>query len=116
VITVQTNAKKLGFSNIVLPIDDCFESRQKVDFTNAFAKNYSAKIHILALFEKSADADLKKFRVKINSVEKIIKKAGLTICLCVDFYMSKVQQKLDWKCVNWRKWNKALVLSLHGRM
>jgi nucleotide-binding universal stress UspA family protein len=77
VITVQTNATKLGFTNILLPIDDCFESRQKVDFTISFAKNYSAKIHVLGLFEENTDTDLNKFKVKIDSVEKAIKKIGL---------------------------------------
>jgi len=78
VITVQTNTKKLGFTNIILPIDDCFESRQKVDFTIAFAKAYAAKIHILGIIDDdSSDSDLEKFKVKLNSVEKSAKKAGV---------------------------------------
>ncbi|MDP1803309.1 MAG: universal stress protein [Bacteroidota bacterium] len=78
VITVQTNAKKLGFTNIVLPIDDCFESRQKVDFTISLAKKYAGKIHILGLFEEKEDTDLKKFNVKLESVKRAITKAGLS--------------------------------------
>ncbi|MEI8137980.1 MAG: universal stress protein, partial [Bacteroidota bacterium] len=77
VITVQATSKKLGFTNIVLPIDDCFDSRQKVNFTISLAKKYAAKIHILGLFEEGADADLKKFKVKLESVKKAITKAGL---------------------------------------
>ncbi|MBA3680359.1 MAG: universal stress protein [Bacteroidetes bacterium] len=78
VITVQTNIKKVGFTNIVLPIDDCFESRQKVDFTIAFAKTYAAKIHILGIMEEgSSNNSLEKFKIKLDSVEKAAKKAGI---------------------------------------
>lgn len=77
VITVQTHAKKLGFSNIVLPIDDSLHSRQKVNHTIALAKKYGSKIHILGLLDKDGETDPKKFRIKIDSVEKLVKKAGL---------------------------------------
>lgn len=75
VITVQRRSKKLGFTNIVLPIDNKFYSRQKVDAAISLAKQYAAKIHVLGLM--GPDVDPKKFRVKINSVEKAIEKSGL---------------------------------------
>lgn len=77
VITVQTDAKKLGFTNIVLPIDNKFNSRQKVDATISLAKKYAAKIHVLGLLDKDGDVNPKTFQVKLNSVEKAIQKAGL---------------------------------------
>lgn len=77
VITVQTNAKKLGFSKIVLPIDDSFQSREKVNSALVIAKKYAAKIYILGLLDKSGNADPKKFKIKIESVEKLVDKAGL---------------------------------------
>lgn len=75
VITVQTPSKKLGFTNIVLPIDNKFYSRQKVNSAISLAKKYAAKIHILGLMDKGIDPE--KFKVKINSVEKAIKKEDL---------------------------------------
>jgi nucleotide-binding universal stress UspA family protein len=75
VITVQTHAKKLGFTNIVLPIDDSMHSRQKVDHTIAIAKKYAAKIYVLGL--QNENTDQKKFKIKLDSVEKLIKKAKL---------------------------------------
>jgi nucleotide-binding universal stress UspA family protein len=75
VITVQTKAKKLGFSNIVLPIDNSFYSRAKVDLTIMIAKMFAAKIHILGLIHK--DDNLQEFNIKLDSVEKAVKKAGL---------------------------------------
>ena len=77
VITVQGHAKKLGFTNIVLPIDDDFNSRQKVEPAVALAKKYAAKIHILGLPEKDGNTNLKTFQVKMDSVEKVVKKTGL---------------------------------------
>lgn len=77
VITVQTNAKRVGFTNIVLPIDNSFPSRQKVYPAITLAKKYAAKIHILGLLDKSRDTDPQKFQIKLDSVEKEIKKAGL---------------------------------------
>ncbi len=77
VITIQSKAKKIGFTNILLPIDDSFHSRQKVDETIALAKKYSAKIHVLGLIDE--DTDPKKLNIKLDSVEKAIKKAGLTL-------------------------------------
>ncbi|HWY11316.1 MAG TPA: universal stress protein [Bacteroidia bacterium] len=77
VVTVQTHYKKLGFTNIVLPIDDCVYSRQKVDTTIALAKRYAAKINVYGFIEKGDDTDSKKFKIKIDSVEKAVRKAGL---------------------------------------
>lgn len=77
VITIQTQSKKLGFTNIVLPIDDDFNSRQKVASTVSLAKKFAAKIHLLGLPEKNGNVNLKAFQIKIASVEKVIKKSGL---------------------------------------
>ncbi len=77
VITFQLNVKRTGFNNIVLPIDDCFESRQKVDFTIALAKKYNSKIHIIGITDQNSDSDFQKFKVKLLSVEKAAKKAGV---------------------------------------
>lgn len=78
VITVQEHAKKIGFTNIVLPIDNNFNSRQKVDVTIALAKKFAAKIYILGLLNKSEDINPKTFKIKLDSIEKVIKKAGVT--------------------------------------
>ena len=77
VITVQTHSKKVGFTNIVLPIDDSFPSRQKVYPAIALAKKYAARIHILGLMDKGRGTDLNKFKIKLDSVEEVVKKTGL---------------------------------------
>jgi nucleotide-binding universal stress UspA family protein len=77
VITVQTHAKRLGFTNIVLPVDDSLHSRQKVNQVLVLAKKFASKIHVLGLIDKQGETDVKKFSIKIGSVEKAILKAGL---------------------------------------
>ncbi|MFI5149376.1 MAG: universal stress protein, partial [Bacteroidia bacterium] len=77
VISVQTHAKKLGFSNIVLPIDDALHSRQKVSYAIELAKKYASKIHILGLLDSEDDNPEGKFNIKLDAVEDVVKKAGL---------------------------------------
>jgi nucleotide-binding universal stress UspA family protein len=77
VITVQMHATRLGFTNIVLPIDNTPHSRQKVNYAIELARHYQANIHILGLLESHEDNDEGKFNIKIDSVEEAVKKAGL---------------------------------------
>ena len=49
VLTMQNDTGKLGFENILLPIDNSIHSREKVNLATAIAKQFGAKIHILGL-------------------------------------------------------------------
>jgi len=77
VITIQSQAKKVGFVNIVVPIDNKFHSREKINYAMELASHYTAKIHILGLVESHDDHDEEKFNIKLDAVEEIVKKAGL---------------------------------------
>lgn len=77
VITIHTNARKIGFNNIVMPIDNSFHSRQKVDFTIEIALKYGAKIHILGLINSDDLVEKSKFDIKINAVEKEVANANV---------------------------------------
>lgn len=74
VLSVQKHAEKVGFKNIVLPIDDSLHSRQKVNHAVTIAKAFGATIHIVGLHESGGD---KKFELKIEQIEDYIKKSGL---------------------------------------
>lgn len=78
VITIQKHAKKIGFTNIVLPIDNSLHSRQKVDTVINLGLNYGAKIHILGLINSNEIGDENKFNIKIDSVEEAVKESGLS--------------------------------------
>ncbi len=75
VITVQTHAKKIGFKDIVLPIDDSFPSRQKVRFCVEIADKFNAVVHIVGLMTSKDDEDFeRKFKIKIEQVEEYLDK------------------------------------------
>lgn len=76
-ITVQTHAIKKGFTNIVLPIDDSLHSREKADYTIALAEKFAAKIYLLGLTDKGGDTAPPKLKIKMDAIEKAVKKAGL---------------------------------------
>ncbi len=69
VISVQTHAKKVGFKNIILPIDNSHSSRQKVKHAVEIAKHYNSVVHIAGMANMS-DIDLqRRFDVKIHQVK-----------------------------------------------
>lgn len=75
VITVQTHAKKIGFTNIVMPIDNALHSRQKVDMVIELASHYGSYVHLLGLLTE--DDDEKKFKIKLESVEHALTNAKI---------------------------------------
>jgi nucleotide-binding universal stress UspA family protein len=77
VITVQTHAKKIGFKDIVLPLDDSFPSRQKVPFCAELADKYSAVVHIAGLMTSKDEDFERKFKIKVEQVEEYLDKHGI---------------------------------------
>lgn len=77
VVSVQTHSRRLGFHDIVLPIDDSLHSRQKVVLAQNIAGHYGAVVHILGIMS-AADEDFeKKFKLKISQVEAYLKKHNI---------------------------------------
>lgn len=83
VLTIQQHAKKIGFKNIVMPIDNSLYSRQKVGHVIKLASIYGSKVHILGLLNSDEEVDEKKFDIKLDSVENALKRADV-------FYVRKV--------------------------
>jgi nucleotide-binding universal stress UspA family protein len=78
VITVQTHAKRIGFTNIVLPIDRTSHSREKVAVALSFGALYDAKIHILGLFESGEDQrEYDKLQIVLDQVQHAVEHAKL---------------------------------------
>jgi nucleotide-binding universal stress UspA family protein len=74
ILSVQTHAKKIGFKDIVLPIDNSKESRQKVIHAIEMAKHYNSVIHVAGIITMS-DVELqRRFEVKIHQVKEFIEK------------------------------------------
>jgi nucleotide-binding universal stress UspA family protein len=77
VITIQTHAKRPGFSKIVLPIDRSQHSREKVQAAIDLASIYAAKICILGLLEDSDDGEYEKLQIVLDQVQHAIADTGL---------------------------------------
>lgn len=77
VITVQTHAKRIGFTNIVLPIDRTPHSREKVAIAIRFGQLYDAKLHILGLLEDDATNEYDKLQIVLDQVQHAIEHANL---------------------------------------
>lgn len=78
VITVQTHSKKLGFTNIIVPIDNSMHSREKVDVAVAFGNIYGAKLHIVGLLEEDDKAEAGKLDIILNQVQHAFERENLT--------------------------------------
>lgn len=78
VITVQKHAKKLGFTDIVLPIDDSRHTRDKVGAVLGIAKKFGSRIHILGLIEENTKEEKNKMETRLAPVKKAIEKSGLS--------------------------------------
>jgi nucleotide-binding universal stress UspA family protein len=74
VLSVQKHAEKVGYKNIVLPIDDSLHSRQKVNHAISIAKAFDSTIHIIGLHESGGD---KKFDLKLEQIEEYLQKSGV---------------------------------------
>lgn len=77
VLSVQKHAKKLGFTNIVLPIDNSPHSRQKVHHAIVLANHFGASIHILGLINTDDETMKHQIETKVNQVEDFIAKAKI---------------------------------------
>jgi nucleotide-binding universal stress UspA family protein len=78
VLTVQVDSKKIGFHDIVLPVENTYHSLEKVNKTIDFAKLYAAKIHLLGIHHNIEDFTEKQFELMLENVEKVIAHAGLS--------------------------------------
>lgn len=72
VISVQTHSKKIGFKDIVLPIDNSAVSRQKVKYAIELAKHYNSVIHIAGIMTMNDMEVQRRFEVKIHQVKEFI--------------------------------------------
>lgn len=72
VISVQTHSKKVGFTRVVLPIDDTPESRQKVNFALEIASLYNAHIYVVGIMQSKNEDYQRKFRIKVEQVVEFL--------------------------------------------
>jgi nucleotide-binding universal stress UspA family protein len=71
VMTIRTISPKLGYKNILLPIDLSEHSRQKVNFSIQLAAMYGAHLHVLGLLAKNDDEHKFKLEVILPQIQKL---------------------------------------------
>lgn len=96
VLTVQTHSKRIGFSELLLPIDNSDHSRQKVQHTINIAKNYGARIHLLGLLDEGDSEELEKFKLKIEQVKIFIEKNNLPVVTNIEVGVNQARQTLNY--------------------
>ncbi|MFC2176470.1 universal stress protein [Bacteroidota bacterium] len=77
VITIQPGITKAGFKNIILPIDDSAETRQKVRYAAALAKKYGSTIHVGALLTDDEKEVHFKFEIIIKQIAEYLDRENI---------------------------------------
>lgn len=73
VMTVQTAAEKLGFQNILVPLDSSHHSRQKVDSAIFMADKFGAHLHVLGILHEGNKGE-ENYKYKMDTIMSQIKK------------------------------------------
>ena len=72
VLSIQQNATKTELKNIILPIDQTPESRQKVRHAAAFAKKFGSTIHIASLLTDDEPEIRFDFEKKVKQITEYL--------------------------------------------
>ena len=99
VMTVQTAAEKLGFQNILLPLDSSHHSRQKVDSAIYMAEKFSAKLHVIGLLhtgDKGEENYKFKMETIMDQIKKLAEKKKVTCLTNIQFTESRSKTTLTY--------------------
>lgn len=77
VLTFRRRRKETAFKKILVPIDNSLHSREKILLAMTMADIFGSVIQILGLPDSKGKKILNKFKIKLESVEKIIETANL---------------------------------------
>ncbi|MFH0865017.1 MAG: universal stress protein [Bacteroidota bacterium] len=76
VIVVQKRDFREGYKNIVLPIDDTIESKQKVKWAIHIARKFQSTVHIFAMYT-SEPYRMAKIKGNIKQIKKFFDQNGI---------------------------------------
>ncbi len=111
VMTVQTAADKLGFQNILVPIDTSDHSRQKVDSAIFMADKFTAKLHILGILHTGNKGEQNykyKMEVIMGQIKKMADKKKISCTTDIQFADNRAKTTLDYA----KKVKADLILSM----
>ncbi len=82
VITFTGKDLKIGFKNIILPIADASETRQKVPLTVTIAKAYNATVHIAIVNKQKDQSVLNTLKIYAAQAEGFCLENGVAFTYC----------------------------------
>ena len=85
VISVTGNASSPDLKNILLPISDSRNTRQKVPYCILMAKAFGAKVHILGISKGSSDETKKHVTSYVRQTEKYLAEKGIEATSIIEF-------------------------------
>ncbi len=92
VLSVQVTSKKLGFQNIILPIDNSAHSRQKVHQAVVLANHFGSVVHIVGLVDTKIEEQKHQLELKVKQVEEFLTQS--TIAHTTKYISGNNQAKL----------------------
>jgi nucleotide-binding universal stress UspA family protein len=111
VMTVQTAADKLGFQNILVPIDTSDHSRQKVDSAIFMADKFASKLHILGILHTGNKGEQNykyKMEVIMGQIKKMADKKKISCTTDIQFADNRATTTLEYA----KKVKADLILSM----
>lgn len=78
VLSIQESATRTTLENIVLPIDETPESRQKVKQAAGIAKKFGATIHIASLLKEDNEVNRYEFKLRVKQITEYLDKEDIS--------------------------------------
>ena len=94
VMTVRKNTDKLGYQNIVLPIDSSEHSRQKVNTTIEFAEKFSAKLHVIGVLGNDEKSYEPNMHTIVSQIAELAKAKDVSVDTKVCYANNRAHQTL----------------------
>lgn len=79
VLTIQSHAKKLGFTKFFLPIDSSPFTREKIGPAVSLAEKYGAEIFLYGCLTEEHRNEYNQMKLRIEQSEEFIKKHGIPV-------------------------------------
>lgn len=100
VITVQADSAKTNFSDILLPLDNSIETRQKVPYAVVLAKAFNSTVHVLSVSKDTSEETRNRIAIYGKQTCEYLDKYGIqhtydlmqgksVAATCIDYAVKK---------------------------
>lgn len=94
VMTVRSDTPRMGYENILLPIDSSAHSRQKVNSALQIADKFSSGLHVLGLLGIHEENYEYKLRVILPQIQKMAKASKLACTAAIEQAVNRAEKTL----------------------